>query len=617
MPDRRPPPPLLRAALAALLLALLASSTPQGRAADPVPYGVHIAPSGIGALDTAVHDSATLLSLRQSAPVGPFALVARARADRDRFIAALHSFGYYDGSVAITIAAHPLDDPALPGLLEEAPAKPDVPVEVTLTLGPLFRLGQVTLAGEVPAAARAALKLDPGQPAVAADVLAARERLLKALQDSGHALASVAAPTATLHPDARTLDVSFSVDAGPRVDLGPIAISGLRRTNEAYVRQRLMIHQGAPYNPDAIEKARQDLAGTGIFNTVRITPQGGVDAQGQLPMQVAVTEAPPRTVAFGGAYSTDLGGSLNANWTHHNLFGNGEQLSLTASATELGGFSALSPGYTLDAQLSFPDWVQRDQTLTLNALAERQYLIAYNQTAAILSAVVSRRLNPELTVSAGLSGEQESIAQEGASRLYTLLQTPLTVQFDNTHDLLNPTHGVRAGVNVTPTESFGNPDATFVIAQGTASTYLDFFGNGRSVLALRALAGTVQGASTFAVPADQRFYAGGSGTVRGFIYQSIGPQFPDGIPIGGTAIDAGTIEMRQRFGANYGAVAFVDAGQVNDAGVPFEGTPQVGVGVGARYYTSFGPIRLDVAVPVTYQPHAGSFELYIGIGQSF
>ncbi len=613
----RAPPPLLRAALAAVFLGLLASSAPRGRAADPVPYAVHIAPSGTDALDRAVRDSATLLSLRQSAPVGPFALVARARADRERFIAALHSFGYYDGRVAVTIAGRPLDDPDLPRLLEAAPAKPEVPVNVALTPGPLFRLGQVTITGEVPADARAALRLEPGQPAVAADVLAGRGRLLKALQDSGHALARVEPPVATLHPDARTLDVSFAVNAGPRLDLGPIAISGLRRTNEAYVRQRLTIHQGEQYNPDAIETARQDLAGTGIFSTVRIAPQDGVDAAGQLPMEVAVTEAPPRTVAFGGAYSTDLGGSLNANWTHHNLFGNGEQLSLTASATELGGFSALSPGYTLDAQLSFPDWLQRDQTLTLNALAERQYLIAYNQTAAILSAVVSRKLTPELSVSAGVSGEQESIAQEGASRLYTLLQTPLTAQFDNTRDLLNPTHGVRAALNVTPTESFGSPNATFVIAQGTASTYLDFFGDGRSVLALRAVAGTVQGASTFAVPADQRFYAGGSGTVRGFIYQSIGPQFPDGIPIGGTAIDAGTIEMRQRFGANYGAVAFVDAGQVNDAGVPFQGTPQVGVGIGARYYTSFGPIRLDVAVPVTYQPHAGSFELYIGIGQAF
>lgn len=616
MPHRLPAF-LLRAALVAWFAALLVSSAPHGRAADPQPYSVAIAPTGVARLDAAVHDAATLISLRERAPVGPFALAARARADRDRFTAALHSFGYYDGQVGITIAGRTLDDPDLLSVLTAAPSGTSVPIAVTLTLGPRFRLGQVALSGEVPAAARAQLRLAPGQPAVAADVLAARDRLLKALRDSGHALAKVGLPQATLHQAAQTLDVTFPVDAGPRVDLGPISITGLERTNEAYVRRRLLIHQGEQYDPNAIEKAREDLAGTGIFATVRITPAEAIDAEGQLPMQVAVTERPLRTVELGGAYSTDLGGSLTANWTNHNLFGNGEQLALTASATELGGLAALSPGYTLQSQLTFPDWLQRGQTLTLNALAERQYLIAYNQTAAIVSATVARKLTPNLAVSVALSGEQESIAQEGTTRAYTLVQTPVTVQFDNTHDLLNPTHGWRASTSITPTESFNSPSSTFVIAQASASTYLDAFGNGRTVLALRALAGGVEGATTFAIPADQRFYAGGSSTVRGFLFQSIGPQFPDGVPIGGTSIDAGTVELRQRFGANYGAVLFADAGQVSDGGVPFEGTPQVGVGVGARYYTSFGPIRLDVAFPVTYQPHAGSFQIYVGIGQAF
>lgn len=448
-------------------------------------------------------------------------------------------------------------------------------------------------------------------------MLAARARVLDALQASGHALATVAEPVATLHVATKTLDVSFAVDPGPRVDLGPIAIAGLRRTNESYIRRRLLIHEGEQYDKRAIETARQDLAATGLFATVRIAPPDGLDAQGELPMQVAVTERPLHVVQFGAAYSTDLGGSVNASWSDRNLFGNGENLTLRAEATELGGTAALQPGYDLSATLTFPDWQRRDQTLTLHALAEQQYLVAYNQTAAIIGADVARIFTPELSASVGIAGEQESIEQEGMTRDYTLLQLPLSLRFDNTHDLLNPTHGVRAAALLTPTESFGRSTSTFVIAQVSASTYLDVSGNGRTVLAMRALAGAVEGASTFAVPADQRFYAGGSGTVRGFLFQSIGPQFPDGTPIGGTAIDAGSLELRQRFAGQYGAVAFVDAGQVSDSGVPFTGTPQVGVGVGARYYTSFGPLRVDFAVPVTNQPHSGRFEVYIGIGQAF
>jgi translocation and assembly module TamA len=125
-----------------------------------------------------------------------------------------------------------------------------------------------------------------------------------------------------------------------------------------------------------------------------------------------------------------------------------------------------------------------------------------------------------------------------------------------------------------------------------------------------------QGASQFALPPDQRFYGGGSATVRGYRYQSIGPQFPDGQPIGGTSIDAATIEFRQRFPANLGGVAFVDAGQVGTS-APFQGTVHVGAGLGVRYYTAIGPIRLDVAVPLNKRPGNDAFELYIGLGQAF
>ncbi len=137
------------------------------------------------------------------------------------------------------------------------------------------------------------------------------------------------------------------------------------------------------------------------------------------------------------------------------------------------------------------------------------------------------------------------------------------------------------------------------------------------MIALRALVGSVQGASTFELPPEQRFYAGGSATIRGYAYQSVGPQFADGNPEGGTAIDAGTIEYRQRFGGSFGTALFVDAGQVNSSPSPFEGSLKVGVGVGLRYYTAIGPIRVDFAVPLVKEANSGNFQIYIGIGQAF
>jgi translocation and assembly module TamA len=137
------------------------------------------------------------------------------------------------------------------------------------------------------------------------------------------------------------------------------------------------------------------------------------------------------------------------------------------------------------------------------------------------------------------------------------------------------------------------------------------------VVALRGLVGQISGVGVFGLPPDQRFYAGGSGTVRGYRYQSIGPRFPSNRPTGGTAISAGTVEFRQRILGNYGVVGFIDAGQVSDDGKPFTSQWRVGAGAGFRYYTPIGPIRLDVAVPLNKQSGGDSFELYIGIGQAF
>jgi translocation and assembly module TamA len=329
-----------------------------------------------------------------------------------------------------------------------------------------------------------------------------------------------------------------------------------------------------------------------------------------------VTERPLHSVDFGAAYSTDLGINLNAGWHHRNLFGQAEQLNLTAGI-QLGGNAVHQPGYNLGIQFIKPDFLTRDQALEIDLDAVKQSLEAYDQRALIEKIVISRKFLPHWTVGLGISGEQEEITQERVRRQYQLMGLPLSVKFDDTNSLLDPTAGFRASLVVTPTQSFGHTSATFVITQLSGSTYVDLGGGGRSVVALRGLVGKAYGAQTFSLPPDQRFYAGGSSTVRGFRYQSVGPHFPDNRPTGGTAVSAGSVEFRQRILDKYGVAAFVDAGQVTANGVPFSGNWRVGAGIGARYYTSIGPLRLDVAIPLNRQPGGDAFELYIGIGRAF
>ena len=183
--------------------------------------------------------------------------------------------------------------------------------------------------------------------------------------------------------------------------------------------------------------------------------------------------------------------------------------------------------------------------------------------------------------------------------------------------LRDPVKGVRASLAVTPTQTFSATDLTFFVLQASASTYFDVSGDGRSVVALRGLAGSILGGSNLGLPPDQRLYAGGSATVRGFAYQSIGPLFPDGNPVGAKSVDAGTIEFRQRIGEDWGGAAFVDAGQASANGAPFNGPVRVGAGIGARYYTNFGPFRIDVATPIARRPGESKIAVYISIGQAF
>jgi len=604
--------PRLLPAIAALLFLLPVRLL----GADPQPYAVTLTPTGNAALDQAVRDSSQLEALREKAPVGPFGLVTRARDDAGRFQTALNSFGYYACKVTVTVAGKPLDQTDLPDLLQQAPADPPVPVVVSFDLGPLFHLGRVTIDGEVPSQAREKLGLQPGAPAVAADVLAAQQRLLAAIREAGHPLAKVDLPPVDLHPAEHLLDVTFRATEGPYADVGAIQITGLQTVNEDFVRRRLLLHSGEPYSPSEVQTAREDLASLGVFSVVRAEPGAQLAPDGTIPILIDVTERPRHSVDVGAAYSTDLGVNATAGWHHRNLFGNAEQLNITGGV-QLGGNAVRKPGYNLNFQFIKPDFLARDQSLELNLGAVDQSLEAYDQKALTQKIELNRKLSAHWTVGIGVSGEQEDITQEGVERRFNLIGLPLSARYDDTNSLLDPTRGFRATLLLTPLQSFGGSSATFVLAQLSGSAYVDLSGSGRSVLAMRGLVGKAYGASVFSLPPDQRFYAGGSATVRGFRYQSVGPQFPDGKPTGGTAVSAGSVEFRQRILDSYGVVAFVDAGQVTANGAPFTSSWRVGAGIGARYYTSIGPIRLDVAIPLNREPHGDAFELYIGIGKAF
>jgi translocation and assembly module TamA len=651
-----------------LLMGLALSAVPGARAADPQPYKVDIASTGDGNLNSTLKATSELVTLRTSAPVGPFGLIGRARSDLERLKTVLESFGYYQSYVAITIDGLPLDDPGLGEELTARSKDNEAHVKITFNLGPMYHLRKVEIEGEVPKQAADALGLKEGMPAIAADVLAGGDRLLSALQDEGYAFAKVDPPVATEDPQNRVLDVSFHAETGARVQIGEIKIRGLKRMKETYVRKRLLVHTGEQYGASKIETARKDLLAMGVFSAVSVRLGESPDKSGRVPVTFQMRERPQHAMSISGAYSSDLGGSTGVNWTNRDLSGKADSLTLAASAINLGGGTASNGvGYDTSAKYLLPDFLRRDQSLQFSLSALSQSLIAYDQKAVTAGVTLNRKLSSLWSASVGFSVEEERVLQQECAAdqncildpvlqvcvaqstpqtnpctfqtfTYTLLSLPLSVLFNTTgldSPLQDARKGVRVSMSVTPTFSIGNPSTRFFVTQASISTYFDLNNlglnkdPGRSVLALRALAGLAAGAGQFSLPPDQRFYAGGSGTIRGYRYQGVGPQFPDGNPVGGTAINAGTIEFRQRIGMNFGTAVFVDGGNVSRNLDPLNGQLRFGAGAGVRYYTPIGPIRVDVAVPFKRRSSQAAtastpfiqgddaFEIYIGLGQAF
>jgi translocation and assembly module TamA len=630
-------------ALFLLLCALFACCA--ARAADPQAYKVELAPVGNDDIDQTLKATSDLIALRASAPVSPFGLIARARSDTDRLKTALESFGYYESQVLVHINGKLLTDPSLGDALTALPKDSTAQVALSFTLGTLYHLRRIDIDtdGDVPLDARETLGLKSGQPAVASAVLAGGARLLSALQEQGYAFAQVDSPVAYEAADAPVLDLSFHVVAGRKVNIGEIHIEGLKRVHEPLLRRRLLLHAGDDYKPSTIEAARRDLLALSVFAQVSVQVGKEADESGGVPITFKIVERPRHLIALSAAYSSDLGGSGGATWTDRNVFGNAEQLTFAASVINLGGSDTTGTGYDTSVKYLIPEFLHRDQSLQFAVTAIKQQLQAYDQTAKTASATLSRKLSSVWSVSAGLSTTVETIIQDTSVTSvdtptgpqivpvpqtfnYTLVATPLSVNYDSTNlptPLDDPRHGFRGSLSVTPTLAIGHPNATFLITQFKVATYFDLnnllpIAPGRSVLAARALAGIAEGAGELSLPPDQRFYAGGTSTIRGYGYQLVGPVFPKtDIPVGGTAITAGGLEFRQRFYSSWGAVAFADAGQVSASLKPLHSDVRVGAGAGARYYTPIGPIRFDIAVPVGRRQGEDSFEIYIGLGQAF
>ena len=548
-------------------------------------------------------------------------LLQGAQVVEGRIRSALRSRGYYDASIVAQVDGQPIGEPAALDALEARPEAEPVTFAFKVATGPRYRIGDVIVRppnGEVslPAIDRATLGLSAGDPADAAAVLAAQEKLLGELRRQGYALARVGRDAVVNHAT-QEMTVAFTVESGPPARMGPVRFSGTEKIDTVWLQRRVPFKEGEPYDPAKVEALRSRLNALGVFNSISITTPKALDDSGELPIDVALTDRLQRSIGFGVAYETQLGFSVNGYWTHRNLFGRAESLRLSAEINHIGqGMAILDTGFAFRAAFRKPDWWLGGQDARLEASGLREVLDAYTRNAVVAYAGLDRVFSPRWQARLGLSSEISKITRNGITMDYALLGLPLSVLYNRANSDTDPTRGYRVDLDITP---WVYDRDFFTVMRVTGRSYLDLAEPGRTVLATRLSLGTEPAISIGGIPPDKLFYAGGGGSVRGFVYQSAGPRDNFNNPLGGASLFEASVEVRQRIGQSWGAVAFVDAGSAYPYFVPdfSQLPPRVGAGVGARYYTDFGPVRVDVGFPLNRRDGDPPFGLYVSLGQAF
>ncbi len=604
---------MLRVPLLALALALPFAA----RAQD----AVLLVPEGTeDELRQLLENESLSLALEAEGLTSPQDYVAAARADYRRLLTAAYSQGYYapvisiavDGREASTI--QPLDAPGTIGQ-----------VVLRVQPGPRFVFGSAIISPLAPGT-ELPTGFAPGEVARSETIEEAVLAAIEAWRQEGNAKAQAGREQITAVNPTSRLDVDIGIDPGPELTFGSVAVSGNRAVRTERVLAIAGLPRGEVFDPDTLDRVATRLRRTGAFDSVAVVESEAIGPGNTLPIELQVVEALPRRVGFGAEISSVEGLSLTSFFLHRNLLGGAERLRFDASISDIeaAAFNTNTGGVDLELGLSFarPATFSPDQDLLLEARATQEDEEAYFLRQFTFDAGFTRYVGEDLVLGYALG---VLVAEERTPierRDYALLTLPLSATLDRRDDPQDARQGFFLNADLTPFLSFAGEagSGARIFADGRAYRGL----GERLTLAARAQIGSVYGAEREDVPQDFLFFSGGGGTVRGQPFQSLGVEVADPddpgetVTLGGTGFAALQLEARLRINETFGAVAFADAGYVDDEPLPsLDGEVQAGVGLGVRYNSFIGPIRLDLATPATGDDAFGALQVYIGIGQSF
>lgn len=532
-----------------------------------------------------------------------------ALAEYQRLVETLYAHGYYSGVVHVRLDGReaaeipPLDPPA-------SIRK----IEVTVAPGPRFVFGQARVA-PLPGGLTLPEEFAPGQVARSTAVIAAVETAVDGWRAAGHAKADTAYQHLSADHAAKRLNADVGIAPGPQVRFGPLVVDGQSRVRPTRIKRIAGLPEGDVFSPQELEKAATRLRRTGAFRSVTLSEADRLGPDNSMDITARVVDEKPRRFGAGAEVSNFEGLTLSGFWLHRNLLGGAERLRIEGAVAGIGGDTG-GLDYSLGARFERPAVFGADTKFfaytALESLQEEDYR-SDNITVGIgATRIFSDHLEGDLELALSHFDTRDAFGD----RTFTLFSTPIALRWDHRDEVLNPSSGHYVNARLTPYLGLDG-EASGAQLKLDSRLYRKLDQDGRFVAAGRLQLGSVMGSGLAETAPDFLFYSGGGGTVRGQPYQSLDVDLGGGNSIGGRSFVGLSAELRAKVTGSISVVGFADAGYIGaESFYDGSGRWHSGAGVGLRYDTVVGPIRLDVAAPMTGST-GESVQVYIGIGQAF
>ncbi|MEM8787009.1 MAG: autotransporter assembly complex family protein [Pseudomonadota bacterium] len=589
------------------------------RVIDPQPYVATFQVAGDnGDLENGLKQASTIWTSRDEPASGSAGLIAAAQGDYRNLLAYLYAEGYYGGAISIRIAGREATDVTLTADLPEG-----VQVDIAVDPGPLFRFGQTQVINPPPPRPREDTgdepvpeRFQPGREARADVIGLIGDDAILGWRLAGHPKAELAGREAIADHAENTLDVRIDIAPGPAARFGPVTVEDTRPVDPDFIKYIANLPEGDPFSPAEIDAAIARLNRLGVFRAARIIEAEEVAPDGSLPLTIRAVPQKPRRFGLGATASSTEGIGFEAFWLHRNLFGRAERLRFDGSIGGLGD-GGIADDIDLGLGVSFvkPGVFDPDTDLETSAFLEQNVFDTFEEQKAGVSFGFSRIFTENLEGSAAVDLTFSEVTDDLGERQFLTLGLPVSLAYDVRDNPLDATRGYFIEGTARPFAEF-EFDTLAIRTLVSGRTFFEVIED-RTVLAFRAQFGTVFGGALDELNPDELFFTGGGGSVRGFEFRSNGIDV-DGDILGGRSAVELSAEVRQRFTRRFGGALFVDGGLVSEEIFPVDTADlTVGVGVGLRFYTALGPLRVDVASAVDRDDDDPPFAVYIGIGQAF